>query len=95
MTVTDTGAASPENSRRLALPFERLGAEPTEIEGTGIGLALSRALAEAMGGQADRDQRPRAKGSTFTVTLPRTPDMVQAAQTHGTAPVPVPRTAAR
>ena len=49
--ITDTGIGIP--SSRLANlfePFNRLGAETSAIEGTGIGLALSRQLAEMMGG---------------------------------------------
>ncbi len=49
--VTDTGVGIP--SSRLANlfePFNRLGAEASAVEGTGIGLALSRQLAEMMGG---------------------------------------------
>jgi hypothetical protein len=49
--VTDTGQGIPE--ARLAClfqPFNRLGAEASTVEGTGIGLVLSRQLAEMMGG---------------------------------------------
>ncbi len=35
---------------RLFQPFDRLGAESTEVEGAGIGLALTQSLAELMGG---------------------------------------------
>lgn len=51
ITVTDTGAGMPPAKLKLLFqPFERLGAEQTGVEGTGLGLALSRGLAEAMGG---------------------------------------------
>jgi PAS domain S-box-containing protein len=70
IVVTDTGAGIPqEKLDRLFQPFERLGAEQTLVEGTGLGLALSRGLADAMGGtlgvasEADR-------GSTFWLELP-------------------------
>ncbi len=51
LTVSDTGfGISPEKLERLFVPFERLGAESSDIEGTGIGLALSRGIAAALGG---------------------------------------------
>ncbi len=47
--VSDTGPGiSPENIERIFVPFERLGAETTAVEGTGIGLPLARALTDAM-----------------------------------------------
>src|SRR5690606_2811447 len=49
--VRDTGVGIPEERRdELFTPFSRLGAEQTDVEGTGLGLALSQRLAEAMGG---------------------------------------------
>ena len=51
MKVVDTGPGIRSEQRELLFTlFERLGAEQTNIEGTGVGLALSRRLAEAMGG---------------------------------------------
>jgi PAS domain S-box-containing protein len=68
--VVDTGAGvPPEKIALLFKPFERLGAEQTGVEGTGLGLALSKALAEAMGGQL-RASSIMDRGSTFTVVLP-------------------------
>jgi CheY-like chemotaxis protein len=49
--VTDTGRGIPTDQlASLFQPFNRLGAEFSTVEGTGIGLALSRQLAEMMGG---------------------------------------------
>jgi CheY-like chemotaxis protein len=49
--ITDTGRGiSPEQLACLFQPFNRLGAESSTVEGTGIGLVLSRQLAEMMGG---------------------------------------------
>ena len=49
--VVDTGEGmGAEQLERLFSPFERLGAERTEVEGTGLGLALSKRLVEAMQG---------------------------------------------
>lgn len=68
--VHDTGPGiRPEHIDLLFTPFERLGAEHTTVEGTGIGLALSRRLADAMGGTLDVETAP-GQGSTFWLTLP-------------------------
>jgi PAS domain S-box-containing protein len=51
VVVTDTGRGiPPERLASLFQPFNRLGAESSTVEGTGIGLVLSRQLAEMMGG---------------------------------------------
>ena len=77
IVVSDTGPGlSSENIERVFIPFERLGAEQTEVEGTGIGLPLARALTEAMRGQLTASS-VLGQGSAFTVSLPRAPDLVQ------------------
>ena len=69
MSVTDTGfGIAPEHQHLLFTPFERLH-HHTDIEGTGVGLALSRRLTEAMGGSLQLDDTS-AQGSTFTLQLP-------------------------
>ncbi|MBI4499250.1 MAG: PAS domain S-box protein [Chloroflexi bacterium] len=69
--VTDTGPGIPaELQERLFTPFERLGAERTEVEGTGLGLALSKRLVEAMGGTLGLESEV-GRGSAFWVELPR------------------------
>lgn len=70
LEVRDTGLGiPPEMISRLFQPFERLGA-PDDIEGTGLGLALSQRLASAMGASlAARSQV--GEGSTFTLELAR------------------------
>ncbi len=69
--MTDTGPGiPPERIGRLFTPFERLGAEGSGVEGTGLGLALSRALAEAMGGALGVESEV-GRGSTFWLELPR------------------------
>ena len=69
IAVTDTGAGIPESKvTMLFQPFERLGAEQTAVEGTGLGLALSRLLAVAMGGTLGV-RSIVDKGSTFWVEL--------------------------
>jgi signal transduction histidine kinase/ActR/RegA family two-component response regulator len=68
--VTDTGPGiAPDQFHLLFAPFERLGAEQTSVPGTGVGLALSRGLAEAMGGTLDVESTP-GRGSTFWVEFP-------------------------
>jgi CheY-like chemotaxis protein len=76
ITVADTGPGlSDEDARRIFLPFERLGAEQSDVEGTGIGLALARALTEAMNGRLTVTSE-LGRGSTFSVILPRTSDVI-------------------
>jgi CheY-like chemotaxis protein len=71
VNVIDTGKGiAPEIMHRLFLPFERLGAESTDVEGSGIGLALSRGIVTALNGELGVQSVP-GKGSTFWVTLPR------------------------
>jgi CheY-like chemotaxis protein/two-component sensor histidine kinase len=70
ITVRDEGAGIPEAMReRVFEPFDRLGAEAGRIEGTGLGLSLSRALAERMDGSVDFESII-GRGSTFWVDLP-------------------------
>jgi signal transduction histidine kinase/CheY-like chemotaxis protein len=67
--VSDTGPGIlPDKVHRLFKPFDRLGNEQSEIEGIGLGLALSKGLVEAMGGAIGVDS-PVGKGSTFWVEL--------------------------
>ena len=71
VTVTDTGPGIPaEKMDRLFTPFERLGAERTGIEGTGLGLVFVKRLVEAMGGRVSAESQIGA-GSTFHVELAR------------------------
>ena len=71
ISVADTGyGIAAERLGLLFVPFERLGVEGTGVEGTGIGLALSKRLAEAMGGTVTATS-VLGQGSTFTVELPR------------------------
>jgi PAS domain S-box-containing protein len=68
--VADTGIGiAPEHRERLFVPFDRLGAEHSTVEGTGVGLSLSLRLVQAMGGELDVESVP-GEGSTFTVVLP-------------------------
>jgi PAS domain S-box-containing protein len=68
--VRDTGPGIPsERMGELFVPFSRLGAEEGGVEGTGLGLALSQRLVEAMNGQLRVESTP-GEGSTFWVELP-------------------------
>jgi len=68
--VSDTGRGiPPEGVAKLFVPFERLDAGDTVIEGAGLGLSLSKHLVEAMGGRLGVDSEPD-KGATFWVELP-------------------------
>jgi len=72
--VHDTGAGiAPDDQQRLFLAFSRLeAAERDAIEGTGLGLHLSRKLAQALGGTLELESSS-GHGSTFTLSLPGTP----------------------
>ncbi len=70
LSVSDSGIGIPEASMgELFTPFARLGAEETGVEGTGLGLALSLRLVQAMDGQLTAESRV-GEGSTFAVELP-------------------------
>ncbi|MGH8888825.1 MAG: ATP-binding protein [Acidothermaceae bacterium] len=69
--VSDTGIGiAAEHIERLFVPFDRLGAENSSVEGTGVGLSLSLRLVQAMHGDLTVEST-RGEGSTFVVTLPR------------------------
>ncbi len=65
--VSDTGLGiSEENISKIFNPFERIGAEKTTVEGTGLGLAVVKKLMEAMGGNIGVES-VLDKGSTFWI----------------------------
>ncbi|MFC1411592.1 ATP-binding protein [Streptacidiphilus sp. N1-12] len=71
MRVVDHGPGLPEDDReRVFLPFQRLG-DTDNGSGVGLGLALSRGLAEAMGGTLTPEDTPGG-GLTMVLTLPAT-----------------------
>jgi signal transduction histidine kinase/ActR/RegA family two-component response regulator len=69
IVVADTGnGLTGDQLERVFSPFERLGAEHSIIEGTGLGLALSTRLAQAMGGTLEVGSEV-GTGSWFAVVL--------------------------
>lgn len=69
LSVADTGPGiSPSDRARIFVPFERLQAAQAAVEGTGLGLALSKGLVEAMGGTIGVEST-EGQGSTFWVEL--------------------------
>ena len=70
LSIADSGPGLDAAQRaRLFQPFERLGAQRGPVAGTGLGLALSRQLVEAMGGRIAVDSEP-GEGAVFRVWLP-------------------------
>ena len=82
LDVADTGPGlSPETFQILFQPFAQADASISRAhEGAGLGLALCRRVAEAMGGEVTAANRPEG-GATFRVFLPmaRAPDEAQPA----------------
>jgi len=69
INVSDNGnGISEEQQHHLFQPFERLGAENSEVEGTGIGLLISKRIVELMGGAIGVYSTPD-QGSTFWFEL--------------------------
>ena len=69
IAIHDTGIGIPNNKRnKLFVAFDRLGAESSDIEGTGIGLPITKKLIEIMGGKLTFTSQIN-KGSTFYIHL--------------------------
>jgi PAS domain S-box-containing protein len=76
--VEDDGIGIPsEKQDKIFEPFHRAGQEAGPIQGTGIGLAISKRLATLMGGKVGFDSRP-GTGSTFWIELPPRPATLEA-----------------
>lgn len=69
--ITDTGTGiDPEQAKRLFKPFSQADVSTTRrFGGTGLGLVLSRKLAQALGGDVELTASIPGKGSTFTLTI--------------------------
>lgn len=73
LTIADTGRGlTLELQKGLFEPFNRLGADQDGIEGTGLGLVISRRLVEAMQGRISLESE-YGVGTVVTVTLPTAP----------------------
>ena len=70
VSIADTGPGiPPQKQGQLFQPFRRLGAESTDIEGTGIGLTITKRLIELMDGRIGFETEV-GRGSTFWIELP-------------------------
>jgi signal transduction histidine kinase/ActR/RegA family two-component response regulator len=71
ISVSDTGQGiNQADIQRIFIPFDRIGSENGEIEGTGLGLAVVKQLMTAMGGEVGVNSEPD-QGSTFWIELPQ------------------------
>ena len=78
LIVADNGRGiAAEDVDRVFTPFDRLGAEQTGVEGTGVGLALSQHLVQRMGGQIGFES-VIGVGSSFFVELATATDLPEA-----------------
>jgi PAS domain S-box-containing protein len=69
-TVADSGPGmSPEQLQRLFQPFERLGQDSQGVAGSGLGLVISRQLAQALGGDLQLASAP-GHGTRASLRLP-------------------------
>lgn len=70
VSVRDTGAGIATNKQtQLFLPFNRLNADKSEVQGTGVGLAVAKRLIELMGGVVGV-QSEVGQGAMFWLELP-------------------------
>ncbi len=77
ISVEDNGYGIPEDKQRqLFQPFNRLGAEKTAIEGSGVGLVITKSLVEIMGGDISVYSQ-KDVGSCFEIHLPRCMDDIE------------------
>jgi len=71
ISVSDSGPGlTQEQQSHLFKAFNRLGAEQSEIEGTGIGLVITKNIVELMGGSINLESEP-GKGCIFWIELPK------------------------
>ena len=82
INITDSGSGmSLEQQSQLFQVFNRLGAENTHIEGVGMGLVISKNIAEQMGGHINVESQP-GKGTTFQIQMPLATTQSNASISH-------------
>lgn len=70
LIIQDTGIGiATEQLEKVFSPFNRLDEYKSRVDGTGVGLSITKSLVELMGGEIGIQSTP-AEGSTFWVTLP-------------------------
>ncbi|MFZ4463811.1 MAG: PAS domain S-box protein [Bacteroidales bacterium] len=83
IAVSDTGPGiTKEDLPKIFTPFERIGAEKTTTEGTGLGLAVVKKLMDAMHGGLGVESE-YGNGSTFWIELPRIESQKEMAEKNG------------
>jgi PAS domain S-box-containing protein len=83
LSVVDTGVGISESDLpKIFTPFERIGAERTDTEGTGLGLSVVKKLMDVMGGEI-RVNSQLGKGSSFTIVLPQCMSQIEIARQGG------------
>lgn len=83
LMIKDSGFGIPEKDiAKVFIPFERIGAENHNIEGTGLGLAVVKQLTELMGGTVGVESE-EGKGSTFWITLTESISELQRVRSNG------------
>lgn len=84
ISVSDNGWGIEEKDlERIFIPFERVGAEKSKVEGTGLGLAVVKQLVDIMGGKVGVKSEP-GKGSTFWIELQQSETQLDLIQKEAT-----------
>ena len=88
IAVCDTGPGiAAQDLTKLFMPFERLNAGASDVEGTGLGLVLSQRLVTAMGGTLTVES-VLGRGTTFTIELPQALSPVEQLSRFAARPSP-------
>ena len=87
ITITDTGSGIPaDRIDELFTKFNRLGRERGDIDGTGIGLALTKRLIDLMNGSIGVESTVGEGSTPFTSTCPLRPPVRESAHARTSAP---------